>query len=198
LLTILPGAAPVTPAVPNATGATPAKKEDDHGVKLTIRLVALDEQGAEMGCPNEQVTYLHVVRVGAKPAAAPKTPAVTTGATPSTASPAGEGVAAGSSTADTHPTVNAATEEAEEDEEDNRPWVVKVVKREATIGPHTFHLHEIFGLTNSASDNASEHAPAPVPVQGHTYPPTGGVVGNGELPFVFPLKWFSADGLWVI
>ena len=26
-----------------------------------------------------------------------------------------------------------------------RQWLVRVVKREATIGPHTFHLHEIYG-----------------------------------------------------
>ncbi|KAH6917770.1 hypothetical protein BKA70DRAFT_1245239 [Coprinopsis sp. MPI-PUGE-AT-0042] len=178
------GTAPITPALPNATGAaaaTPAKKDDEHGVKLTIRLVALDEQGAEMGCPNEQVTYLHIVRVGTKPAAtapaAPKTPAVAAGATSPT-----DAEAATSSTsaeAPAQPSAHAAQGgEEEEEEEDTRPWVVKVVKREATIGPHTFHLHEIFGLTNSASDTSAEPAPAPVPVQGHTYPPTGGVVGN--------------------
>ncbi|KAH6906856.1 hypothetical protein BKA70DRAFT_1287179 [Coprinopsis sp. MPI-PUGE-AT-0042] len=176
------GTAPVAPALPNsATGtaaAATAKKDDEHGVKLTIRLVALDEQGAEMGCPNEQVTYLHIVRVGTKPAATvPKTPAVAAGAT----SPAdAEAAASTSAEAPAKPPGDAAAqgEEGEEEEEDTRPWVVKVVKREATIGPHTFHLHEIFGLTNSASDTSAEPAPAPVPAQGHTYPPTGGVVGN--------------------
>jgi hypothetical protein len=71
----------------------PKPKEDreeqaDEGVKVTIRLAALDEQGTELASPNEQITYLHVVRFGAAPS---------------------------------------------EGEEDARPWVVKVVKREATV-----------------------------------------------------------------
>jgi hypothetical protein len=68
--------------------------EDDAGVRVTIRLVALDEQGTELASPNEQVTYLHVVRFGAPPLV------------------------------------------LEAGEEDPRPWVVKVVKREATVCPH--------------------------------------------------------------
>ena len=48
---------------------------------------------------------------------------------------------------------------------DTRPWVVRVVKREATIGPHTFHLHEIYGLTS--------HASGPAPAPEHAYPPVG-------------------------
>lgn len=52
-------------------------------------------------------------------------------------------------------------------EQDKRPWVVKVVKREATIGAHTFHLHEIYGLSSSTS--SSNNAPQPLPT---TYPPT--------------------------
>ena len=65
-------------------------------------------------------------------------------------------------------------------EEDTRPWVVKVVKREATVCPskyilslpgltlcgqiglHTFHLHEIYGLSSAT-------APTPAPA---SYPPT--------------------------
>ncbi|KAH9962844.1 hypothetical protein BC827DRAFT_1195313 [Russula dissimulans] len=50
--------------------------------------------------------------------------------------------------------------------EDNRSWVVKVVKREATIGPHTFHLHEIYGLSSSAQPTPSAINPT-----AHTYPP---------------------------
>ncbi|KAI0346669.1 hypothetical protein BDW22DRAFT_1352835 [Trametopsis cervina] len=53
------------------------------------------------------------------------------------------------------------------DEEDKRPWVVKVVKREATIGAHTFQLHEIYGLSSSSS--SSNNASQPLPT---TYPPT--------------------------
>ena len=69
------------------------KEEEDVGVRVTIRLSALDEEGKELPSPNEQVTYLHIVRFGAPPVAV-------------------EGV----------------------EEEDKRPWVVKVVKREATVG----------------------------------------------------------------
>ena len=65
-----------------------SKSKDGDGVKVTIRLVALDEQGMELETPNEQVIYLHIVREGTK-------------------SDAGE--------------------------EDLKPWLVKVVKREATV-----------------------------------------------------------------
>lgn len=66
--------------------------EEEVGVRVTIRLVALDEDGKELPSPNEQVTYLHIVRFGAPPVAVDST-----------------------------------------EEEDKRPWVVKVVKREATV-----------------------------------------------------------------
>lgn len=66
-------------------------KDEGKGVKVMIRLAALDEMGTELMSPNEQVTYLHIVRFGTKDAAA-------------------DGGA-----------------------EDTRPWVVKVVKREATV-----------------------------------------------------------------
>lgn len=74
------------------TDETTVEKEDKEdpkdGVRLTIRLSALDEDGIDMSLVNEQVTYLHVVRFGPAPP---------------------------------------------EGEEDSRPWVVKVVKREATV-----------------------------------------------------------------
>ncbi|KAI0052096.1 hypothetical protein FA95DRAFT_1553769 [Auriscalpium vulgare] len=99
-------------------------EQTEEGVRVVIRLVALDEDGKELPSANEQSTYLHVVRFGP---------------------PAAEG-------------------------DDVRPWVVKVAKREATIGPHTFHLHEIYGLSS-----APAHTPAPavpVPTSPHAYPPT--------------------------
>ncbi|KAF8169411.1 hypothetical protein BJ912DRAFT_999788 [Pholiota molesta] len=104
-------------AVAGKSGKAGAKDEPEEGVKVTIRLAALDEQGTELASPNEQITYLHIVRLGPK----------------------------------------VATEAAEgaESDEDSRPFVVKVVKREATIGPHTFHLHEIFGLTSSSHSGTS-------------------------------------------
>jgi hypothetical protein len=73
------------------TGRAKKERDEGKGVKVMIRLAALDEMGTEMMSPNEQVTYLHVVRFGTKDSAADG------------------GV------------------------EDTRPWVVKVVKREATV-----------------------------------------------------------------
>ncbi|KAI0367651.1 hypothetical protein BV20DRAFT_970202 [Pilatotrama ljubarskyi] len=122
--------ADVHPPTEGDDKAKEAKDDEDVGVRVTIRLTALDEEGKELPSPNEQVTYLHIVRFGAPPVAV-------------------DGV----------------------QEEDRRPWVVKVVKREATIGLHTFHLHEIYGL--SANSNTPSHtAPAPTAsLDTHTYPP---------------------------
>uniref|UniRef100_D8QD42 Expressed protein n=1 Tax=Schizophyllum commune (strain H4-8 / FGSC 9210) TaxID=578458 RepID=D8QD42_SCHCM len=75
----------------------------------------------------------------------------------------------------------------DDEEEDTRPWVVRVVKREATIGPHTFQLHEIYGL---ASHSVKPAAP-PVPTaaapssptsatQTHTYPPAAITAGLAD------------------
>jgi hypothetical protein len=75
----------VVDAEPAPTNDTKDKDDSKDGVRVVIRLTALDEQGTELASPNEQVTYLHVVRFG------------------------------------------------EEAEEEARPWVVKVVKREATV-----------------------------------------------------------------
>ena len=44
-------------------------------------------------------------------------------------------------------------------------WLVKVVRREAQIGRHTFRLQEIYGLASSSSAAPAEPAPT-------TYPPT--------------------------
>ena len=74
--------------------------QDNLGVKVTINLKALDEEGKELKSVNEQTTYLHVVRYGAPPIAPVPLPGQ----------------------ADQGPV-----------EEDKRPWVVKVVKREATV-----------------------------------------------------------------
>lgn len=88
------------PTAEDATKDTASAKESDEeqGVKVTIRLSALDEDSKELGSPNEQVTYLHVVRFGAPPVAV----------------------------------------EGTDPEEDTRPWVVKVVKREAVVSNQPF------------------------------------------------------------
>jgi len=71
-----------------------------------------------------------------------------------------------------HASTEAPREGGETADEDARPWVVKVVKREATIGPHTFHLHEIYGLTSSSTNNANNTNPTATPPSAtHTYPP---------------------------
>lgn len=127
-----------SPASETTEKAVSESKESEEGVRVLIRLVALDEQGTELSSANEQSTYLHVVRLGA--------------ATPS-------------------------------DQDDTRPWVVKVVKREATIGPHTFHLQEIYGLSSSSSHNATPPVPAlpsPTLTQTHTYPPIAPPVPTHE------------------
>ncbi|KAI3613206.1 hydroxyproline-rich glycoprotein [Moniliophthora roreri] len=136
-----------SPSPSAETEAKEQKKKDDDGVKVTIRLAALDDQGTELHSPNEQVTYLCVERFGAKQEA-PKTE--------------GEGE-------------GETQEQKKEEEHDTRPWVVKVVKREATIGPHTFQLHEIYGLTSSSHPTSTTplpqaQPPTPNPNQ-HTYPP---------------------------
>ena len=86
-----PSLAVVDAEVAPAHGKGRDHGKDEHGedgVKVTIRLAALDEQGTELSLPNEQVTYLQVVRLGPTPA---------------------------------------------EGAEDSRSWVVRVVKREATV-----------------------------------------------------------------
>lgn len=113
---------------PDSAKAKEDAEEEFLGVRVTIRVAALDAYGAELGSPNEQVTYLEVVRLGAAP----------------------------------------EHEEGAGEEEDTRSWVVRVVKREASIGPHTFHLHEIYGLTSKSTHASAPTAPLP---SSHTYPP---------------------------
>ncbi|EIW78369.1 hypothetical protein CONPUDRAFT_167391 [Coniophora puteana RWD-64-598 SS2] len=117
---------------PDEAASGEDKDSMKDGVRIAIKLAALDGDGFELPSANEQMTYLHVVRFGSTPAPG---------------------------------------------EEDHRSWVVKVVKREATIGPHTFHLHEIYGLSSQTHSHPSAEpsAPAPAPtaaLQQHTYPPT--------------------------
>lgn len=85
-------------------GKTKGGKDVEEGVKVTIRLAALDEQGTELASPNEQITYLHIVRLG-------------------------------------HTGTEAPKEGGEQVDEDVRPWVVKVVKREATVSFNILYVH---------------------------------------------------------
>lgn len=95
------------------------REKDEKGIKVVIDIEALDDEGSVLTSPNSQLTYLHIVRMGAAPI----------------------------------------------DEEDIRPWMVKVVKREAKIGSHSFHLHEIYGLSSTTSTTQ-------IPTAEHSYPPT--------------------------
>lgn len=102
-----------------------ANEDMKDGVRVTIRLSALDADGIDTAVANEQITYLHIVRLGAPP-------------------PDGE--------------------------DDTRPWVVRVVKREAIIGHYVFQLHEIYGLSSgSSAPKARTSSPT---ADAHTYPPT--------------------------
>ncbi|KAJ6588879.1 hypothetical protein B0H19DRAFT_1206055 [Mycena capillaripes] len=116
-------------------GSVAGDGDDGKGVRVTIRLVALDAAGRELDSPNEQTVYLVVGRLGAAPAAA---------------AASGSDAPAEDATKD----ANAKEGEADKDKDadtDTRPWLVRVVKREATIGPHTFQLHEIYGLSSAAA-----------------------------------------------
>jgi hypothetical protein len=90
-------------------------KKEDHGVKLVLKLEALDEEERHFQIPNIQSTFLQIARVGTAPT---------------------------------------------DGQQDTRPWVVTVTRREATIGTHTFRLHEIYGFSSSSNE-----------AQAHTYPP---------------------------
>ena len=84
-------AASQSATVPGETQAPATSRiRDGDGVKVTIRLVALDEHGEELESPNEQLIYLHIVREGTR---------------------------------------------SDVGDDDAKPWVVKVVKREATVKP---------------------------------------------------------------
>jgi hypothetical protein len=126
------GTAPTTSAEGQNDG------DEEGGVRVRIRIEALDEQDLPLASPNAQTTYLHIVKVGPPP----------------TAPIAGE---------------------AEGPVEDTRQWVVKVVKREATIGLHTFHLHEIYGLAAGSNSEGPTNNSA-----SHTYPPNANPEGEAE------------------
>ncbi|KAJ7145194.1 hypothetical protein C8R43DRAFT_1013174 [Mycena crocata] len=187
-------ATPATPAtpLPGAALAVVEEKKDESdnddpaGVRVTIRLVALDEAGRELDAPNEQTVYLVVGRLGAAHSVADVTPAAAAASTTtpaaaasSTTTPAEEKEVSDAdkdASADKDKDANAKEEKeahAEKDaaadaDADPRPWLVRVVKREATIGPHTFHLHEIYGLSSAAAPAPTPAATASAPA---TYPP---------------------------
>ncbi|RXK41595.1 hypothetical protein M231_01094 [Tremella mesenterica] len=50
-----------------------------------------------------------------------------------------------------------------------RVWVVKVVRREAIIGPHTFLLKEIYGLSSAGKDTTHNHASYPPGADDHAH-----------------------------
>lgn len=116
----------------------------EEGVKVIIKLTALDEDGHGFASANEQLTYLHVVRAGVVPP---------------------------------------------EGEEDKRPWIVHVVKREATVGqsgyPQTNNSHHLLDRTPylpSPRDLRSvlpEHSVPPSAYRRHSYLSSGCSLNNG-------------------
>jgi len=78
----------VVDAESSASSDSNTHMDKEEGVKVIIKLTALDQDGHGFASANEQLTYLHVVRAGVVPP---------------------------------------------EGEEDKRPWIVHVVKREATV-----------------------------------------------------------------
>ncbi|OCB84863.1 hypothetical protein A7U60_g8084 [Sanghuangporus baumii] len=163
----------------DAEKARRKKEAEEEGVRVAIRITARDSEGRPMKVRNEQVTYLHIVRQGSPPSSTAA--AVTLGAGSSSAPETN--VDSGSTPEERTNREQEKKEDEKADEEDNRPWVVRVVKREARIGTHSFQLHEIYGLTAhaSASDNTNgahhvtPSSPSSSPdQQQHTYPPTPG------------------------
>ncbi|KAL5499066.1 hypothetical protein ACEPAH_1584 [Sanghuangporus vaninii] len=166
----------------DAEKARRKKEAEEEGVRVAIRIAARDSEGRLMKVRNEQVTYLHIVRQGSPPSSTAAGVILGAGlsTTPETNA---DSAAPGSSTEEQANREQAKKEDEKADEEDNRPWVVRVVKREARIGAHSFQLHEIYGLTAhaSASDNTNgahhvtPSSPSSSPdQQQHTYPPTPG------------------------
>lgn len=96
------------------------KKEEEHGMRLLIRLEAVGPSGSRR---NAQLTHMLVSGSG------------------------GEGPEAGSGSGET----------------EKRVWVVKVVRREAQIGAHSFLLKEIYGLSSSGAETASDDPYASTP-----------------------------------
>lgn len=165
------------------------KEEKEGGVKVAICLSARNADGKAVGgVRNEQVTFLWVVRHGPQPASAANADEEEDEASESgaNASPSGSaGVSSGEKSAPGNP--NADQEGEKKVEEDVRPWVVRVVKREARIGPHAFQLHEIYGLTAHAAASEPAHptaptAPVPSNSPSHTYPPANEAVTTNEHP----------------
>ncbi|KAJ9095750.1 hypothetical protein QFC19_007463 [Naganishia cerealis] len=136
-----------TPTV--VAGETDKDKENDvmeeDGIRVLIRLDALDAQGNKLSPSNAQLT--HVLLTGT-PFTSPSTVAVDvhpapkdSGISPVHAVPA----------APRPSNVSALPVK--------RSWALKVVRREAVIASHTFLLKEIYGLASaSASDGNNDAA----------------------------------------
>ncbi|KAJ9120846.1 hypothetical protein QFC22_002780 [Naganishia vaughanmartiniae] len=141
----------------DATPANAAAGEDDKekekdvmeedGIRVMIRLDALDEQGNKLSASNAQLT--HVLLTGT-PLSSPSTAAVE--AQPShhedsTISPVHAGSAAPR-------TSNVSALPVK------RSWALKVVRREAVIANHTFLLKEIYGLSSASTSDSTNEASA--------------------------------------
>jgi len=71
---------------------------------------------------------------------------------------------------------------ATETEPDSRHWTVQVVRRDATIGSHTFRLQDIYGLSSNSNTSALPASEGPDALAPMTYPPgpTSAVAPNAN------------------
>lgn len=111
--------------------------KEEEGMRIIIRLDSLTEQGQLLSTINAQAT--HVLLTG------------TTLGGPGNVS----------KTAIATATAEGETSSAVDDREQapsgiKKVWYIKVVRREAIIGHHTFMLKEIYGLTSQAAPDTSQ------------------------------------------
>ncbi|KAL7412482.1 hypothetical protein BDY24DRAFT_370900 [Mrakia frigida] len=133
-----------------SAGEGEKKKEVRKGVRVVIRLEARGEKGEALSNLNAQQTHLEIThsRGRSGTTATIEAPPHVAGGTKETPAAAGEG---------------AVAEGVVVVEGRRSTWSVKVIRREALIGSHTFHLREIFGLTSSTTTTT--------PNPPSTYPP---------------------------
>ncbi|KAI5454037.1 hypothetical protein NCC49_005029 [Naganishia albida] len=148
------GAAILDPARP--AGAADKEKDvmEEDGIRLLIRLDALDAQGNRVSPANAQLT--HVLLTGTAITSA-STPDVT--GPPQTTTTDDAGISPVPEPA--HESTNAPVK---------RTWALKVVRREAIIASHTFLLKEIYGLSaaSAETEETSVHHDAQPDLYGNT------------------------------
>lgn len=127
-------------AAPTDAAAAIEEARDEEGMRIIIRLDGLDEQGSPLRITNAQMTHVLLGGTMISSAPAPATGSEATAA-------AGEGLGEVQEESET-------AVEQEQQVELKRVWYIKVVRRDAIIGHHTFMLKEIYGLASSSHNDA--------------------------------------------